>query len=325
MKLIRWFYICLIALVAAPFVSSQQKPSDNAALRYWMAFAQMRDSQISPADTMRMNAMINGGSAWEEKQFGPIVEQNKAAIETMIRGSRLSYCEWGLETDLGPDTPIEYVPKAAALARLNNMYSMRLANAGDYHQAVRSTIAGIRFAQHLAENGSFLGALTAKTALIPALIQAQRLATSNQVPSQDRAALEGALRALPEGGLDWSFAAHAEGTALHSVLIEMAKSRNPKTMYEKWFGDVEDAGFRAPTPKEIDQLDSVMTHYAQLLGMPPEKAEPQLPGLQKEIAALDKTSQTGVPNPARILAQRTAIVKAQREAIVALGSERAAQ
>jgi hypothetical protein len=154
-----------------------------------MAFAQMRDSQISPADAVRMNAMINGGSPWEEKQFGPVVEQNKAAIETMIRGSGLPYCEWGLETDLGPDTPVEYVPKAAALARLNNMYSMRLASGGDHQGAVRSTIAGIHFAQHLAENGSFLGALTAKTALIPALMQAQRLAATNQLPSQDRAAL----------------------------------------------------------------------------------------------------------------------------------------
>ena len=310
----------LIFLVTAAFAlaDSTQKPADNAALRYWMAFAQMNDSQISPAEVMRMNAMINGGSPWDEREFGPIVERNKAAIETMIRGSHLPYCEWGLETDLGPDTPIEYVPKAGALARLNNMYSMRLASAGDYHGAVRSTIAGVRFAQHLAENGSFLGALTAKTALIPALLQAERLAVSNQVPPDDLAALRETVTALPIGGLDWSFAAHAEGAALHSVLIEMSDSRNLQALHEKWFGDVPDAEFRAPTRKEIEQLDRVMAHYAQLLRLPPEQAEAQLPALQKEIADLDKTSRTGVPNPARMLAQRTAIVKAQREAKEAL-------
>jgi hypothetical protein len=61
-----------------------------------------------------------------------------------------------------------------------------------------------------------------------------------------------------------------------------------------------------------------MAHYAQLLSMPPEQAEAQLPALQKEIADLDMTSRTGIPNPARMLAQRTAIVKAQRKVKEAL-------
>jgi hypothetical protein len=318
MKLRLLFSLIFLATGASAPAESTQKPADNAALRYWMAFAQMRDSQVSPAETMRMNAMINGGGPWDETQFGPIVEQNKAAIETMIRGSRLPYCEWGLENDLGPDTPIEYVPKATAMARLNNMYSMRLASAGHYHSAVRSTIAGVRFAQHLAGNGSFLGALTAKTALIPALMQAQHLATSSQVSPDDLAALRETVTALPIGGLDWSFAAHGEGAALHSLLIDMSDSRNPQALYKKWFSDAPDAEFRGPTRKEIEQLDRVMAHYAQLLSMPPEQAEAQLPGLQKEIADLDKTSRTGVPNPARMLAQRTAIVKAQRETLAAL-------
>jgi hypothetical protein len=131
--------------------------------------------------------------------------------------------------------------------------------------------------------------------------------------------------ALPEGGFDWSFAAREEGTALHSVLTEIANSRNPKTIYEKWFGDGGDAGFQVPTPKELDQLDHVMTRYAQLLSMPPERAELQLAGFQNEIARLDNTSRAGIPNPARMLAQRAAIVKAQNAAIAALGSAKAAQ
>jgi len=89
--------LCSItALSATAIADSTQKAADNAALRYWMAFAQMNDSQISHADAMRMDAIINSGSAWEEKRFGPIVEQNKAVIETMIRGSQLPYCDWGL-------------------------------------------------------------------------------------------------------------------------------------------------------------------------------------------------------------------------------------
>ena len=305
------------ALSAAAVADSAQRPADNAALRYWMAFAQLNDSQISHAEAIRMDAMINSGSAWDEKQFGPIVEQNKAAIETMIRGSRLPYCEWGLETELGPETPIEYVPKARALARLNNMYSMHLASTGDYHGAARSTVAGIRFAQHLAENGSFLGALTAKSALIPALMQAERIAASNRIRADDLAALQQAVSALPEGGFDWSSATRAEGRALHAALATMTGA-SARSLYEKWFGSAPDAGFHPPTKTEIEQLDRVWESYARLLGMPPDQGETQLLALQKQIDDLDQTSKIGIPNPARILAARTEIVKAQRRVKEAL-------
>lgn len=310
--------ICsIIALSAAAIADSAQPPADNAALRYWMAFAQMNDSQISHADVVRMDAIINSGSAWEEKRFGPIIEQNKTAIETLIRGSRLPYCDWGLESELGPQTPIEYVPKARALARLNNMYAIRLAATGDYHGAVRSTIAGIRFAQHLAENGSFLGALTAKSALIPALIQAERSAEGNRIPADDLASLRQAVSALPEGGFDWSSAARSEGRALHSLMEKMSGA-NARSLFEQWFGTAPGAGFHAPTKAEIDQLDRVMEAYAKLLSLPPGQGEAQMPALQKQIADLDPASRTGVPNPARMLAARTEIVKAQHRAKEAL-------
>ncbi len=307
----------ILALSATAIADSTQKPADNAALRYWMAFAQMNDSQISHVDAMRMDAMINSGSAWDEKQLGPILEQNKAAIETMIRGSQLPYCEWGLETERGPETPIDYVPKARAIARLNNLYSMRLASTGDYHGAARSTIAGIRFVQHLAENGSFLSALTAKSALLPALIQVERIVASNRIHGDDLASVLQAVRALPEGGFDWSSATRAEAKALHSFLATMTGA-NARSLYEQWFGTAPDAAFHPPTKAEIDQLDRVMDSYARLLGMPPEQAEAQLPTLQKQIAGLDSTSKRGIPDPARMLAARTEIVKAQRRVKEAL-------
>jgi hypothetical protein len=319
-KFLRIILCSITALSATSIADSTQKPADNAALRYWMAFAQMNDSQISHTDAMRMDAMINSGSAWEEKQFGPILEQNKAAIETMIRASRLSYCDWGLESELGPETPIEYVPKARALARLNNLYSVRLASTGDYHGAARSTIAGIRFAQHLAENGSFLSALTAKSALIPALIQAERIAASNRVHGDDLASVLQAVRALPEGGFDWSSATRAEGNALHSALATMTGA-NARSLYEQWFGSAPDTAFHPPTKTEIDQVDRVMESYARLLGMLPQQAEAQLPALQKQIADLDPTSRRGIPDPARMLAARTEIVRAQRRVKEALKIE----
>src|SRR5277367_5705269 len=118
----RIFAALLFTITIAVSNSAAQpapKPADNAALRYWMAFAEMNDSPISAEDAARMDAIVTGKAPWDEQKFGPLVEQNKDAIETMIRGTQLPYCEWGGEYNLGPDAPMAYLAKARALARLD--------------------------------------------------------------------------------------------------------------------------------------------------------------------------------------------------------------
>ena len=129
--------------------------------------------------------------------------------------------------------------------------------------------------------------------------------------ADDLAALRQAVQALPDGGFDWPSAARAEGNALHSLLAKMSGA-NAKSLYERWFGAAPEAGFHPPSKTELDQLDRVIDSYARLLGMPPEQAEAQRPTLQKQIADLDQASRNGIPNPVRMLAARTEIVKAQR-------------
>ncbi len=111
---------CIIAALSA-FGAAQQRPraADNAALRYWMAFAQMNDSPISTEGAARMDAIVNGKAPWDEQKFGALVEQNKDAIETMIRGTQMPYCDWGIEYDLGPDAPLEQAKELAANGHLS--------------------------------------------------------------------------------------------------------------------------------------------------------------------------------------------------------------
>jgi hypothetical protein len=311
----------IIGILSTPAGAQQPlRSAENAALRYWMAFAQMNDSNISAADAIRMDAMLAGGSPWDEQTFGAFVEQNKAAIETMIRGTHLPYCDWGIEWRLGPEAPIANLPKARALARLNGLYVMRLASAGAYGDAVRANIAGIRFARQLSQNASFVGTLTAKSALIPQLELTRQLAASKHLSASDLKALRNALKELPEGGFDWSDAARIEGETLHSLLVTLSQERDQKGFYEKWFGAAQQPNFHAPSQNDLHELDNATALYAKLLGMSPEQAEVQLPMLQKKIAALDSVSRAGIPNPVRIVAARTEVVKAQRRTAEALGT-----
>jgi hypothetical protein len=322
MKQIFFIAVSVIGILSgAAAAQAPSRPADNAALRYWMAFAQMNDSAISAEDAARMDAILNGNAAWDEQKFGPLVEQNKDAIETMIRGTRLPYCVWGIEYNLGPDAPVAHLPKARALARLNRLYAERLANAGDYDAAIRATVAGIRFAQHLAQNASFFGALTAKVALVIQLEQIQQMAKSGRLSSAQISELRTAVQALPEGGFGWQGTAFTEGWAIRRSMTTLSDAADPKALYQAWFGNPAPETFRAPSYKDKDDLDFVMAFYAKLLGMMPDVAATQLPTLQKRISALNPVIQMAIPNPARMIAARAEVIKAQHETAHALGSQ----
>jgi hypothetical protein len=312
--------LCIITALSSPAAAQRaSRPAYNAALRYWMAFAQMNDSPISAEDAARMDLIVNGKAPWDEQQFGPLVEQNKDAIETMIRGTSLPACDWGIEYDLGPDAPIAHLPKARALARLNRLYAERLASTGDYGGAIRATVAGIHFARHMAQNASFLGALTAKVGMVTQLEQVRQLAASGHLSSAQLAILRVATRTLPEGGFDWEHAARLEGGAIRRSMTTMSRASDPKALYQTWFGSPAPPDFRVPGDREIAELDRTMAFYGKLLGMPPATANTQLPALQKQIAALDAVAQMTVPNAARMIAARAEVINAQHEAGEALG------
>jgi hypothetical protein len=317
MKRTMVFILCVVGMISSS--ATAQKPSDNAALRYWMAFAQMNDSPISSEDATHMEAIVNGTAPWDEQKFGPLVEKNKEAIETMIRGTNLRYCEWGIEYDLGPDAPIAHLLKARVLARLNRLYAKHLASSGDYDGAIRATIAGLRFAQHMAENASFFGALMATAGLKPQLREVKELAWSGSLSPAQLAALRNATKTLSDGGVSWPSAARMEGGAMHQAMIALSHAPDPKAVFEKWFSRPAPANLRVPDQKDVADLDRTMTLYEKLLGMPPEAANAELPALEQQIAALNPVAQMAMPSPARIIAAREEVINLQHETASALG------
>jgi hypothetical protein len=296
------------------------RPADNAALRYWMAFAQMNDSTISKEEAAKLDAVLAGSSPWDEQRFGALVEQNKEALATMNRGSHLPYCDWGIEADLGPDAPVAHLPKARALARLNVLYAKRLANTGDYDSALQTLSSGIRFAQHLAQNASFFGVLTAKTALIAHLQEVKQLTESRRLSSTQLATLRSILATIPAGGFDWPDAARVEGSAMRTALQSMSRSSDPRSLYQTWFSSPAPADFHAPAAKDFSELDRVIAQYEKLLEMPPDAAKVQAPILRKEIASLDPVLQMIVPNPVRMVSARAELAAAQQQTEAALAT-----
>jgi len=97
-------------------------PNKNAALRYWMAFAEMADHSADDATTKLMEDVLSGAANWDEQRLGPIMDENNPAIQTLQRAMELTDCSWGLEYSRGAAMSLGYLPKARALARLNALY-----------------------------------------------------------------------------------------------------------------------------------------------------------------------------------------------------------
>src|SRR5690348_15444451 len=158
--------MCILLSGSTSF--AQTKPvieTRNAALRYWLAFAELQDPPTDQATKDLLEKTAAGEIPWDEAKLGPIIEQNETAILMMQRASKLPECDWGLEYDRGPRASIAYAPRARVLAKLNTLYGMRLAAKGDSQRAVDTWLSGIRFSQHLAQGGTLIFSLIAKMGL----------------------------------------------------------------------------------------------------------------------------------------------------------------
>src|SRR5258708_36099240 len=132
---------CVMAAQSPQFTLS---PNKNAALRYWTAFAEMKDRSIDAATTKLMEDVLSGSAGWDEQRLGPIVEENSFAVRFMQRATELRECNWGLDYSQGSGTPLAHLPRARVLAGLNALYGARQMAKGDAEGAVTTWLAGTR-------------------------------------------------------------------------------------------------------------------------------------------------------------------------------------
>jgi hypothetical protein len=193
----------------------------NAALRYWMAFAEMENPPAESELAKRLASVADGKEPWAES-LAPIVERNEEALAIMYRGSRLDGCDWGYEHELLSETPIANIPRARTLARLNVLHGMRLWQQGRSAQAVDAWLAGIRFSRHILAEGPWLSALVAAGSLRAHLGALSRAVGERKLDPAALSRIERAITALPEAGFDWSVAARVEtgGLSGHLAALE---------------------------------------------------------------------------------------------------------
>lgn len=317
------YLLCVLVIVTLTLAEGQ-KPStssENAALRYWQAFAVMQDLPTSDADAWKLQSILDGSSPWDEGKFGVLIDRNQEALAILDRASRLQVCDWGLESEMGPATPIAHVAKARALARLNALAGSRLAAQGKITEALQTWTAGLRFAQHLGQDGTLISVLAAKAALSSDFRAMVNLTSRNPPDAAALTHIGRIARSFPPYPLDWSRAMLTEADAAAIMLKQVAESKEPEKTYELMFGEkksrdefkelVKDA------PRSRAELQRIFGEAASDFRLPYTQAHPALQNLQRRLKTSTAMSQQVVPNLSRINEER-ARLETDRAALIAL-------
>ena len=264
------FVLSLIGLLFTNAASAQQKVrlGDNAALRYWAAFSEMQDSGITPEQAKELGLILKGTAPYRDLSYKELLEKNIPALTVMARGTAIPNCDWGLDYDLGPQTPVEYARKSLELGRLNVLYAFHLSLAGDKEGTARTLIAGIRFSHDVAVGGSLFATIVANDLLVNHFKAIEGLLHLQALSVAQRPELDKAIAQLGPTGLDWQNAMKHEFEVLNRP--EWQKS------------------LRTIRPSYIAALND----------------KSALPDLQAEIAKAPADLQQVIPNPERVLEEK---------------------
>jgi hypothetical protein len=281
MKIHHPFYPAFVLLVFSVVAfSAEQKAglSENAALRYWSAFAQMQDASVSDEQAKVLTAVLDGNAAYDDSKYKKLVERNQPALGTMIRGTALRDCDWGLDYQLGANTPVEYVRKALTLGRLNVLYAYHLVQVGEKDRAVPTLAAGLRFSRDTANGGTLFATLVAKTLLIQHLRAVEFVLRMPGLSSGLRAELRRTVVQLGDG-LDWQVAMKRELELLNRMSAESP------------------AALTRIIPAYISALNNAA----------------ELPALQKMISSAPAPLPGVIPNPKRVIEEKQALTEKLRQ------------
>jgi len=292
--------------------------TQNAALRYWMAFAEMQDPPADKIVQDLLDKTVVGQAAWNETKLGPLVDANREALQTMQRGTKLPDCDWGLEYGRGPRTPIAYLARARVMARLNALQAIREIVAGDSQAAVERLLAGIRFSTHLSSGGTLISVLTAKSALLPSLRMLTLEATKGRLTDTQKKQAFTALKALPENGFDWAAAWEMEELSLETFFAELRSSKVPKGTYEAATGEAIPQGSTVPDPKDLNRFREYMAAVKSALELSPDVTKARLEMLRAQKQTLNPITQRLIPSPEKMNESRSEVFVARKTLLVAL-------
>lgn len=317
----RIFVVFLLLLGFPDRGSSQAKlppETRNAALRYWMAFAEIKDPPSDKATQELLERTAAGEAAWDEAKLGPILDGNADAIGILQRATKLPDCDWGIEYSQGPRASIAFVPRARVLARLSTLEGIREMAEGQGQAAVDTWLSGIRFAQDLTKGGSLIYALTASRALRQELRVLTAEAKQGHLNHSQKKQLYDAVNALPADGFDWGGAWETEQGGGEVFFAELQRSQEPTSLYESMLGEPSPKECVPPGALEVQAYRQYMSAVSAALRLPPPAAKERIAGLDGKEKGICRAIRNLIPSSQRVNDARIEILTERQALLEAL-------
>jgi hypothetical protein len=297
--------ICLVWAISLLAQPKLPRETTNAALRYWMAFAEMQDPPADKATTELLEKVAAGVAPWDETTLGWILDRNAEALSTMQRASKLPECDWGLEYTRGSLTPIEHLARARTLGRLNAVLGARQAGRGETDEAIDTWISGIRFSQDVAHAGSLISLLSARGILSAHLRIMTTTFQNVSLTDKQKRKISVVVNNLPETGFDWAAAWQFEEAVAEAAIAKDLTSMNDERAEQTAKLGVDPMKAKILLdPRYFDAYRKFMRDVSEALILPPSIAEPRLTALRESEKTLNPVFQEYTPSFERANAVR---------------------
>jgi hypothetical protein len=262
--------------------------TDNAALRYWFALAEVREPPGEDATRHLLEATFAGQASWDEGKLGPIVDSNLDALRTMQRATKLPACNWGFDYRNGATMPIWFGMRARLLSQLNQLQGIREMAHGDSQMAVDTWLAGIHFGQDVSHSGPVITALIAHAIILDNLNPLRDSARQRKLNEGQKTELSLVVKTMPEDGFDWGTAWGLEFVIGDQFLQKSRTTGKPES------------------DDKIRAYEEYMQAAQAALREPPAEAKSRIADLESKLRRLGKVEQNLIPslrgtNEARIL------------------------
>ena len=297
----------IMAVIASAHTARAQAifppETDNAALRYWSALAEVREPPDDDATRHLFEETVAGRIPWEETRLGPILDSNSDALRTMQRATKLPVCNWGFDYRNGATMPVWFGMRAGLLSHLNRLQGMREMAHDDSRTAVDTWLAGVHFGQDVSRSGPMIAALIAHAIILDNLIPLRDSARQGKLNEEQKTELSVVVKTMPEDGFDWGAAWGVEFAIGDQFLRKSRTADKPES------------------DDRIRAYEEYMLAAQAALREPPDEAKSRISDSESKLRSLGQVEQNLIPNIRVTNEARIRLATAHRELMQALSTK----
>lgn len=285
--------LCLTATVlffswSRASADTPPKPADNAALKYWQAFATLPPLEKAEEDRLRTES----STMHLDADARDLLAKADYSLRMLHRAAALPRCDWGVGFDDGIEALLPHAQAARVLSSLAFLRARTRFEAGRTGDAIDDIVAALTLGRHTSRDGSLITILVGyNIEQLGGQVLARYLPKLSPDAAKD---LRSRLAALPRFGTPATALLTCELETVDWVIRQVEQAKDKETLVaflgrlaEPRSGQAlltECGGTAEGVVKFAEQLRPSYTHIATKLDLPLEEFEDEYDRIREQEA-----------------------------------------